>query len=83
MKQELRDIAVEIATKTAPAGGMSIWSAHFWASVNWTAVGTGVLVLLQIVYLIRKWWREETEWGLKLRRWAERHHITRPVDLDD
>jgi len=43
----------------------------------------GVLVLLQIAYLLRKWWREETEWGLKLKRWAARHGITKPADLDE
>lgn len=83
MKQELKDIAVELVTKTVPAGGVSVWSAHFWHSVNWTAVGTGLLVVLQIAYLLRKWWREETEWGQKLRRWSQRHGITKPADLDE
>lgn len=78
MKQEIRDIAVELLTKTAPAGGMAIWS-----NVSLTAALTGCLVLLQIAYLLRKWWREETEWGLKLRRWAERRGFTKPADLDE
>jgi hypothetical protein len=40
-------------------------------------------VLLQILYLLRKWWREETEWGLRIRGWAERKGFTKPADLDD
>lgn len=83
MKQEIKDIAVELATKTAPAGGLTLWSAHWWVSVNWTAVLTGLLVVLQILYLLRKWWREETEWGQRLRRWAERTGFTKPVELDE
>ncbi|HVR53755.1 MAG TPA: hypothetical protein VMS38_28780 [Pseudorhodoferax sp.] len=47
------------------------------------AVATLVFILLQIAYLIRKWVREETEWGRKIRRWAERHGITRPMPLDE
>lgn len=78
MKQEVKDIALELLTKTAPAGGMAIW-----ANVSFTAILTAILVCLQILYLVRKWWREETEWGLKLRRWAERQGFTKPADLDD
>lgn len=47
------------------------------------AVATLVFILLQIAYLIRKWVREETEWGRKIKRWAERHGITRPSPLED
>lgn len=78
MKQELKDIAIELSTKTAPAGIMT-----WFADVNVVALLTGFLVVLQICYLLRKWWREETEWGMKLRRWAERHGITRPTELDE
>jgi len=82
MKQEVQDIVTEVATKTAPAGGAA-WLAHWWAGVTFTGVLTGVLVILQIAYLLRKWWREETEWGQKLKRWAARHGISKPIELDE
>lgn len=78
MKQEIKDIVMELATKTTPAG-----FAAWWAQVDITAVLTGVLVGLQILYLLRKWWREETEWGRRLKRWAERHNLTKPTELDE
>lgn len=78
MKQEVKDIGVELVTKTTPAGALA-----WWSSVSVTAVLTGLLVALQILYLLRKWWREETEWGLRLRGWAERRGFTVPADLDD
>lgn len=78
MKQELKDIVFELATKTTPAGVLA-WIA----SVNWTSLLAGVLVVLQIFYLLRKWWREETEWGMRLKRWAGRHGITKPIELDE
>lgn len=78
MKQEVKDIAIEVATKTVPAGGLA------WISqVSVTAALAGLLVVLQIAYLLRKWWREETEWGLKMRRWVGRYGITKPIELDD
>ena len=84
MKQELKDIAVELATKTAPAGGLAWW-ASFWEHVNVTAILTAILVTLQIVYLLRKWWREETRWGLAMKRWAESKGLTpsRAMELDE
>lgn len=82
MKQEVEDIVMELATKTAPASGAA-WLAHWWAGVTLTGILTGVLVVLQIAYLVRKWWREETEWGQKLKRWAERRGISKPVELDE
>jgi hypothetical protein len=75
MKQELKDIGVELAVRTTPAGAIA-----WWSDISWTAVLTGVLVVLQILYLMRKWWREESEWGVKLKRWAE-GKFTRPGDL--
>lgn len=83
MKQEVKDIAVELTTKTVPAGGAAWWAQLTLSDINWTAVLTGVFVFVQIIYLLRKWWREETEWGVKLKRWAERTGITRPAELDD
>lgn len=78
MKQEVHDIAVELLTKTTPAGFLA-----WWSGVSVTAILAGLLLVLQILYLLRKWWREETEWGMKLRRWAEKHGLTKPADLDD
>lgn len=85
MRQELRDIAIELATKTAPAGGLAVWAQYLWEQVNVTALLTCALVVLQIIYLLRKWWREETEWGLRLRLWARRVRdaVTKPAELDD
>lgn len=85
MKPEIRDIAIELATKTAPAGGLTALSSHWWASVNWTGVLTGVLIVLQIAYLLRKWWREESSWGLRLKRWASDRGvaISKPMELDE
>lgn len=79
MRQEVKDIAVEVATKTAPAGGLMVWATDWLANINWNVLLAGVLVVLQIAYLLRKWWREETVWGLKLKRWAGRS----PLDTKD
>lgn len=75
MKQEVKDIAIELAVRTTPAGVVA-----WFSQISWTAFLTGVLVVLQILYLMRKWWREESEWGVKLKRWAE-NKFTRPGDL--
>lgn len=80
MKQELKEIVLELVMRTAPAAGASWW-AYVKANVSATAVLTCLLLLLQIAYLLRKWWRDETEWGLKLRAWAEKHRLTKPADL--
>ncbi len=76
-KQELHDIAIE-AAKASPgviASGFTLSTA--------VTVATLLFILLQIAYLIRKWWREETEWGRKIRQWAERHGISKPMELDE
>lgn len=78
MKQELKDISIELAMRTAPASGVA-----WYSQISWTAVFTALLVILQIAYLLRKWWREETEWGIKLKRWAERHGFSKPMELDE
>ena len=62
---------------TAPASG-DAW----YTDISSTTTLTCVLVVLQILYLLRKWWREESEWGVKLRDWAERHGITKPAPLE-
>lgn len=76
MKQELKDIATELVVRTAPAGGIA-----WYSQISWTAFLTGVLVVLQILYLVRKWWREESEWGQFFKDWAERKGLTKPGGL--
>lgn len=77
MKQEVQDIAVE-AVKASPG----VVAAGFTLSTAVT-VATLLFILLQIAYLIRKWIREESEWGRKIKRWAERHGISKPMELDE
>lgn len=76
MKQEIKDIAVQAAVSTPTTG---------WAWLTGLTVAEVVAVVLgvvQMLYLLRKWWREETEWGRKLRQWAARARGTRPAELD-
>lgn len=74
MKQEIKDIAIQ-AVVSSPTSGYAILSSLTVA--EWVAITLGVL---QLVYLVRKWWREETEWGLKIKRWAKGKH-TEPGEL--
>lgn len=74
MKQELQDIAVE-AAKATPGIVASTFTLN-----TMVALATLVFIVLQIAYLIRKWVREETEWGRRLKRWAD-GKVTRPGDL--
>ncbi|VTU36983.1 hypothetical protein [Variovorax sp. PBL-E5] len=76
MKHEIKDIVYELAVRTTPASFLA-----WWAGINWTTVLAIVLGMLQIAYLIRKWVREETAWGLRLKRWAE-GRFTAPGDLE-
>ncbi len=74
MKQETQDILIE-AVKAAPAVTMSVLTLN-----NAVAVVTIVFIVLQCAYLVRKWMREETEWGVRLKRWAK-DQFTKPGDL--
>lgn len=77
LKPEVKDLAVQAAV-SAPTTG--------WAWLTGLTVAEIVAVVLgvvQLVYLLRKWWREETEWGIRLRRWARRVRISKHGDLDD
>ncbi len=62
MKQEFKDIIVQ---------GLVAMPTSLWALITsltmaqWIAL---ILGALQAAYLVRKWWREETEWGIKLRK---------------
>jgi hypothetical protein len=60
-----QDFAVE-AAKGAPAVAGAI--ASILTLNEWVAVATGLYILVQIAYLLRKWWREETDWSRKIRR---------------
>lgn len=62
MKQEIKDIAVNVVY-SAPTS-----IAAWWQQVNVTTIIAIVLGVLQIVYLIRKWIREETAWGLTIKK---------------
>jgi hypothetical protein len=75
MKQELKDIAVQTAVATPTAGWAILTSLSL---AEWIAITLGVL---QGLYLLRKWWREETEWGIRLKRWAGKQ-TTKPGDLE-
>ena len=76
MKQEVQDIAVE-AAKATPG----LLASSFTLNTA-VALATLCFIVLQIVYLIRKWVREETEWGRKLKRWASKKpHDDKDTDL--
>lgn len=77
MRTEIVDIAKSTVLTTGP------WIGAAWITkltlTEWIALAA---FLIQTIYLLRKWWREETEWGMKLKRWAYRHGITRPSPLE-
>jgi hypothetical protein len=68
MKQETHDIAVQ-ATKAAPAIGGTWYATATPNEVVALVVGvvTAIYVAIQIVYLLRKWVREETAFGIKMK----------------
>ena len=74
MKQETQDILIE-GLKAAPAVTMSALTLN-----HAVAVVTIIFIILQAAYLVRKWMREETEWGVRLKRWAK-DQFTKPGDL--
>lgn len=74
MKQEIKDIAVNVAYQ-APAS-LIAW----WQQLSLTTAIAIVLGVLQVLYLLRKWYREETEWGVKWKRWAD-GKFTKPGEL--
>lgn len=81
MQQETHDIAIE-AFKGAPAVAGAVASAM---TLNqWIMVGTVIYIIIQALYLVRKWYREEVdrEYALARRRvedaredddWSQRH----------
>lgn len=76
MKQEIKDVALQAAV-SAPTSIYAIFTKLTIA--EWVAVGLGVL---QALYLLRKWWREETEAGVRMKRWAQKHGLSKPAPLD-
>ena len=74
MKQETQDILLE-AVKAAPAVTMTALTMN-----DIVAFVTIIFIVLQVAYLVRKWMREETEWGIRLKRWAK-DKFTQPGDL--
>lgn len=74
MKQETQDILSE-AAKAAP--GITMTAITLNGAV---AVVTIIFIVLQVAYLVRKWIREETEWGYRLKRWGQ-DKFTQPGDL--
>lgn len=75
MKQELHDIVVE-TVKAAPPITVSA------VTMNHVAIAcTIVYTLLQIAFLIRKWVRDETAWGIRFKRWKD-GEFTKPGDLE-
>ena len=75
MKQETQDIIIE-AVKAAPAVTMTALTMN-----DIVAFVTIIFIVLQVAYLIRKWMREETEWGIRIKRWAK-DKFTQPGDLE-
>lgn len=56
------DLASE-AIRGTPAVAGAVASA--WTLNTWIMLATGVYIALQIAYLARKWWREETDYAKK------------------
>lgn len=74
VKQETHDLIVE-AARAAPG----ILASGFTLNVA-VAIATLIFIIVQTAYLIRKWIREETEWGVRIKRWAQ-EKFTQPGDL--
>lgn len=72
MRTETHDIAVEAAKGTPALAGAIAASMTL---NEWIAVATGIYILIQSLYLLRKWWREE-------KAWARREEAAFSDDLD-
>lgn len=63
MTPEANDVATQVA-KAAPAVAGAVASS---LTLNqWVAIATGIYIVIQCLYLIRKWWREEVSWARKV-----------------
>lgn len=58
MPNENHDIAIE-AAKGAPAVAGAL--AVSLTMNQWIGLATGIYIVVQIFYLLRKWWREEMD----------------------
>lgn len=77
MKQEWRDIAFQ-ALYSSPTA-ITAWLTQLTVA-EWMAIILGVL---QALYLLRKWWREETAFGIWLKRRLKRDDSRPPGDQLD
>ena len=58
------DSRVQISVEAAKAAPAVAGAAFAGVTLNqWVAIATGVYIVLQALYLLRKWWREEREAG--------------------
>lgn len=76
MRQEHWDSFIEFL-KSLPGLVVTAMTWDFWVGLL-----TVIYLLLQIAYLIRKWVRNETAWGLKIKRGWDKL-TTQPGDLHD
>jgi hypothetical protein len=51
--------------RATPAVGGAAYAA--WSLNTWVMVLTGIYIVLQSAYLLRKWWREERDYQKKRR----------------
>lgn len=51
------------AVKGAPAVAGAV--ATVMTLNEWVAIGTCIYIVIQVAYLVRKWWREESDWRRK------------------
>jgi len=58
--QETNELGIQ-AIKAAPAAAGSL--AASLTLNQWVAVATAVYIIVQVAYLLRKWWREENDWA--------------------
>jgi hypothetical protein len=42
---------------------------------QWVMIGTGVYLVIQALYLLRKWYREEQEWARRPRQAEEAREV--------
>lgn len=58
------DSRVQVAIEAAKAAPAVAGAAAAGVTLNqWVAIATGFYIVLQALYLARKWWREEREAG--------------------
>ena len=81
MQQETHDIVIE-AAKGSPAVAGAV--ASVMTLNQWVMVSTAIYIVIQVLYLVRKWWREELDREYALARrgledareddiWAQNH----------